>query len=293
MFKIFKEKLKGLVSKLTETEIKVEEIKKVFSDYYSEFLEADVSIDVLEKIEKDLENSLAGKKVERGKEKEIIINTIKSSIENILNVGTIDIFQLLNKKRPIVIVFFGYNGSGKTTLIAKVANYIQKNNYSCVIAAADTFRAASIEQIEEHAKKVKVKLIKHNYGSDPAAVIFDAIKFAENNKIDFVLADTAGRMHTNKNLLDEMKKIVRVNKPDLKILVIDSLIGNDVVNQIEFFSEIGIDALAFTKLDVNNKGGCILTACYILRKPIAFLSFGQDYNSLSLFDYKKFLENFI
>ncbi|MEM5811912.1 MAG: signal recognition particle-docking protein FtsY [Candidatus Aenigmatarchaeota archaeon] len=292
MFKIFKEKLSNIVSKITEKEINEEEISKIFEENYEEFLSADVNIDVLEKIESELKSQLKGKKVERGKSKEIIIQTINKTIEDILNVGTIDIIKLSETKKPFLIVFFGYNGSGKTTLIAKVVKYLMKRNKSVCIAAADTFRAASIEQLEEHCNRLNVKLIKHKYGADPAAVIFDALNYAKSNKIDFVLADTAGRMHTNKNLLDEMKKIVRVNKPDLKVLVLDSLVGNDVINQINFFEEVGIDCLCFTKLDINNKGGNILTACYLFKKPILFLSYGQDYDSLEIFDYKKFSVNF-
>ncbi|MCS7123175.1 MAG: signal recognition particle-docking protein FtsY [Candidatus Aenigmarchaeota archaeon] len=293
MFRIFREKFLNVVSKIVEREIKEEDISKIFYENYEEFLSADVSIEVLEKIEEDLKNKLKGVKIGRGEIEKLIKNTINETIENILNVGTIDLLKMAENKKPFVIVFFGYNGSGKTTLIAKVAKYLMKREKSVCIAAADTFRAASIEQLEEHCNKISVKLIKQKYGSDPAAVIFDAINYAKINRIHFVLADTAGRMHTNKNLIEEMKKIVRVNKPDLKVLVLDSLIGNDIINQIKFFEEVGIDCFCFTKLDINDKGGNILTACYLFKKPILFLSYGQDYNSLEVYNYKDFSGKFI
>jgi len=145
-------------------------------------------------------------------------------------------------KKPFVICFVGINGSGKTTTIAKIAKLLLKNNLSVVIAASDTFRAASIEQLHLHADKLGVKLIKHKYGSDPAAVAFDAVKHAQSKGIDVVLIDTAGRMHSNVNLTDEMKKIVRVAKPDLKIFVGESITGNDCVEQAKQFNEaIGIE----------------------------------------------------
>lgn len=287
MFKILKEKISKIITNLTSKEYEIEEkdIEKFFKEYEIDFLEADISFEVVQKLKEDLKKNLVGKKFETN-----IKKIIKESLEEILTTEKIDIFELLKNKKPILIVFFGYNGSGKTTLIAKIANLILKNNKSCVIAAADTFRAASIEQIEEHAKKLKVKVIKQKYGADPAAVIFDAVNYAKANGIDFVLADTAGRIHSNINLLDEMKKIVRVNKPDLKVLVIDSLVGNDVVDQIKYFSEVGVDAYVFTKLDINEKGGCIFSAMYLNKKPILFLSNGQNYDSLEIFDSKKFLD---
>ena len=147
------------------------------------------------------------------------------------------------------------------------------------------FRAASIEQLEEHARKLNIKVIKHNYGADSAAVIFDAKKYAETRKIDVVLADTAGRSHANANLMDELKKICRVNKPDLKILVLDSMTGNDIISQCKIFDKtIGIDAVILSKLDVSNKGGSVLSAAYVLKKPILFLGTGQKYKDLLKYD---------
>ena len=163
---------------------------------------------------------------------------------------------------------------------------------SVVMAAADTFRAAAIQQIEEHAKKLDVKLIKHDYGSDPAAVAFDAVKYAEAKNIDVVLIDTAGRQHSNSNLMDELKKVIRVSNPDLKIFVGDSLTGNDCVEQSTKFNEaIGIDANILTKVDVDEKGGAALSVSYVTGKPVIYIGKGQDYEDLEKFDYEKILEN--
>ena len=189
------------------------------------------------------------------------------------------------KGKPYVIAFFGINGSGKTTSIAKLASMLKEKNISCVLAAGDTFRAASIEQLQLHADKVGVKLIRHTYGSDPAAVAFDAIKHAKAKGIDAVLIDTAGRMHSNQNLIDEMKKIIRVAKPDLKIFVGESITGNDCVEQAKTFNEaVGIDGIILAKADIDEKGGAAVSVSYITKKPILYLGVGQEYDDLQEFE---------
>jgi fused signal recognition particle receptor len=160
-----------------------------------------------------------------------------------------------------------------------------------VIAAADTFRAASIEQIKEHAEKIGVKVISNEYGSDPASVAFDAVKYAKKNSIDCVLVDTAGRMHTAKNLLKEMEKISKVCKPDLKIFVGESITGNDAIEQVKSFNwAIGIDGIVLTKADIDEKGGTALSVGYVTKKPILYLGTGQTYNSIEPFNKQKFIE---
>ena len=201
--------------------------------------------------------------------------------------NNIDLWQEIRNKveKPYVIAFFGINGSGKTTSIAKLANMLKEKNVSCVLAAADTFRAASIEQLSLHAEKIGVRIIKHTYGADPAAVAFDAIKHARAKDIDVVLIDTAGRMHSNTNLIDEMKKIIRVAKPDLKIFVGESITGNDCVEQAKTFNEaVGIDGIILTKADIDEKGGAAVSVSYVTKKTILYLGVGQEYKDLQPFD---------
>ncbi|MEM4235717.1 MAG: signal recognition particle-docking protein FtsY, partial [Candidatus Anstonellaceae archaeon] len=186
---------------------------------------------------------------------------------------------------PFKILFVGPNGAGKTTTIAKIADLLRKKGYRVVISASDTFRAAAIEQIEQHCDKIGVKLIKSKYGADPAAVAFDAIKYAQGNKYEFVLIDTAGRQNTNLNLIDELKKIVRVSKPDIKIYVGESIAGNALIEQIQTFNNaIGIDFAILTKLDCDPKGGTALSLTYSTKIPIVFFGIGQGYSDLKEFD---------
>jgi len=161
-------------------------------------------------------------------------------------------------------------------------NLFKKNGLKCVIAASDTFRAAAIQQLQEHADKLGVKMIKHDYGADPAAVAFDAIKYAEANRADVVLIDTAGRLHSNVNLMDEMKKVVRVAKPDLKIFIGESITGNDCVEQAKKFNEaIGIDGIILAKADLDDRGGAAISVSFVTKKPILYIGTGQGYDDLS------------
>ena len=210
---------------------------------------------------------------------------MRDSITGLFDVGKIDLLSRIKSKKPFVIVFVGVNGSGKTTTIAKMARFCQKNNLSVVIAAGDTFRAAAIDQLEVHAKNLGIKMIKQDYGSDSAAVAFDAIKHAEATGRDVVLVDTAGRLHSNVNLMDEMKKIIRVAKPDIVLFVGESITGNDCVEQAKKFNEaIGIDGIVLAKADVDEKGGAAISVSYVTKKPILYLGTGQGYDDLAEFD---------
>ncbi|MEM5802177.1 MAG: signal recognition particle-docking protein FtsY [Candidatus Aenigmatarchaeota archaeon] len=282
-----------LFKKIAVKKLKEEDITPILDEFASDLIEADVALEVAEKIVNDLKKDLIGKEVRRGKEEEIVIDSLKKSLLNILSVPEIDLMRLVKNKKPYVILFLGFNGSGKTTSIAKLGKYLIDNGFSCVFAAADTFRAAALEQLEEHAKKIGVNVIKHRYGADPAAVVYDAIQHAKAKGIDFVLCDSAGRAHTNRNLMEQMKKIIRVNNPDLKILVMDSLTGNDAVMQARMFNEVGIDATIFTKVDVNEKGGAILSVTHELKKPILFLGVGQRYEDFMKFNAEEFVEKLL
>jgi fused signal recognition particle receptor len=287
---------KGIFSRVTTqiTTKKIDESKfeELFWDLELALLENNVAVEVIEKIKKDLKDILVGKPLTRTKIFETINKTLKNSIKDILEIDKIDFLKTIKKKKPYVICFVGINGSGKTTSIAKVAKLLQNNKISCVMAAADTFRAAAIDQIQYHADKLGIKLIKQDYGSDPAAVAFDAIKHAEAKHIDVVLIDTAGRMHSNQNLQDEMKKIIRVAKPDMKIFVGESITGNDCTEQAKQFNEsIDIDGIILSKQDIDEKGGAALSVSYITKKPILYIGTGQEYDDLEEFNFNIILDN--
>ncbi|MGC9200777.1 MAG: signal recognition particle-docking protein FtsY [Candidatus Aenigmatarchaeota archaeon] len=290
LFGKLKEKI---IKKISEKKLTGEDLEPILENLEIELIEADVAFEVAEKIKNDLIKELEGKTIQKKDKEKIVIESLKKSLLEILDLPKIDLESEIKRKKPYLIIFLGFNGSGKTTTLAKTANYLMKKGFTCVLAAGDTFRAASIEQLEEHAKKLKVEVIKQKYGADAAAVIFDARKHAESKKIDVILADTAGRSYTNENLMEELKKIIRVNKPDLKVLVIDSLTGNDALNQAKFFGELGIDALIFTKVDVNEKGGAILSVSYLLKKPILFICNGQNYEDIKEFDKEEFVNNLL
>ena len=280
--------------KITTTKINEEQFEKLFWELELALMENNVAIEVIEKVKNDLKEQLVEKPIRRTKVEETISLTLKDSIGGLFQNNDIDLIQeIKNKKeKPYVIAFFGINGSGKTTSIAKVANLLREKKISCVLAASDTFRAASIEQLQQHADKLGIKMIKHGYGSDPAEVAFDAIKHAKAKNIDAVLIDTAGRMHSNKDLIDEMKKIIRVAKPDLKIFVGESITGNDCVEQAKTFNEeVGIDGIILAKADIDEKGGAAVSVSYVTKKPILYLGIGQEYSDIQPFDADIIMKN--
>jgi len=284
-------KLRGIfVYKITK-----DDFEGIFSDLEMLLLENNVALEVVEEIKAELEKQLVNKEIKKAELEKEIKNGLKKALENILiepedPISLIKDFRKINKK-PFVILFFGINGAGKTTGIAKFCNLLQKNKLSCVLAAADTFRAASIEQLQIHADKLKVNMVKQSYGSDPSAVGFDAIKYAEHHSIDVVLIDTAGRMHTKENLLKEMEKICRVTKPDMKIFVAEAIAGNDAIEQARSFNDaIGIDGSMLSKTDVDEKGGTIISISHITKKPILYLGTGQKYDDLEMFDKENFID---
>lgn len=289
----FFEKIKSKIQKVKISEKEFE----VYSDELEMLLlENNVAFEVSKKIIDELREKIIGKEFLKKEIEQEIRQSLKEIIEEIL-VEPLNIVEKIKEKsldqakEPYVIMFAGVNGTGKTTTIAKIADHLKHNGISCVLAAADTFRAASIEQIKKHGDKIGIKVISHEYGADPAAVAFDAIKYAKRNTINCVLIDTAGRMHTAKNLLREVEKISRVCKPDLKIFVGESITGNDIIEQIKSFEwAIGIDGIVLTKADIDEKGGTALSVGYVLKKPILYLGTGQEYNKIEVFNKHKFIE---
>lgn len=291
MFDKFKTSLSKVVEKLSTKELTEKNLDDVLWDLQLILIQNDVSVKVAEQIADDVKKELIGEKIGRFENpRERVNEALKNAIFRVLTSGqAIDIFRMAEKKKaerkPLTIVVVGINGTGKTTTIAKLAYAFQKKGFKCVLAAADTFRAGSIEQIEKHAKNLGVRVIKHDYRSDAAAVAFDAVRHAEARNINVVLIDTAGRMQTNVNLLDEMKKIVRVVNPDIKIFVGDALTGNDAVEQAEKFNEaIQFDASILAKVDADIKGGVALSIAYATKKPIIFVGTGQKYDDLEPFN---------
>jgi len=291
VFDKFKTSLSKVVEKLSTKELTEKNLDDVLWDLQLILIQNDVSVKVAKQIADDVKKELIGEKIGRFENpRERVNEALKNAIFRVLTSGqAIDIFRMAEEKKaerkPLTIVVVGINGTGKTTTIAKLAYAFQKKGFKCVLAAADTFRAGSIEQIEKHAKNLGVRVIKHDYRSDAAAVAFDAVRHAEARNINVVLIDTAGRMQTNVNLLDEMKKIVRVVNPDIKIFVGDALTGNDAVEQAEKFNEaIQFDASILAKVDADIKGGVALSIAYATKKPIIFVGTGQKYDDLEPFN---------
>jgi fused signal recognition particle receptor len=293
--KIFKRKDEGVVKKVAESITKIKLSKEKFNDLFWEIevslLENNVAVEVIEKIKADLAEELTTGKIIRKKVEDIIKDSIRKSIRELFAVGEIDLLKEAEKNRPLIIVMIGVNGSGKTTTMAKLAHFFKKHRYSVVMAAADTFRAAAIQQLEEHADNLNIKLIKHDYKSDPAAVAFDAVKHARAKKVDIVLIDSAGRLHSDDNLMQELKKLVRINNPHIKIFVGESITGNDCVEQAKIFNKmIGIYAIILAKADIDDKGVAAISVAHVTGKPILFLGTGQKYEDLEKFDAEKIMK---
>lgn len=275
---------------ITTKKISEKQFDEMFWDLELALLENNAAVEVIEKIKHDLKGDLVERPIPRTKVQETIVSSLRKSIIDLFPVQPPDLLHLVKQKKPYVICFVGVNGSGKTTSIAKVAHLLKSHGLSVVLAAADTFRAAAIDQLQLHADKLGIKLVRHDYGSDPAAVAFDAIKHAEASKKDVVLIDTAGRLHSNTNLMDEMRKIMRVAKPDLKLFVGESITGNDCVEQAKQFDEVvGVDGIILAKADVDEKGGAAISVSYITKKPIFYLGVGQEYKDLQAFDKDKLI----
>ena len=294
------EKLGNAFSKaaksFSEKDLNEKDIEDVLSELEISLLESDVATEVIDSIKSDLGEKLIGSRVNK---KEIEDFVQKSLIENISNMfdeaGSVDILSGIKSKTdpqdPYLILFVGINGTGKTTTVAKMANLLQKNKISVVVAAADTFRAGAIEQLREHINNLNLKLIAQNYGSDPAAVAHDALLYAKSHKVDCVLIDSAGRMQTNKNLMEQIAKITKVVSPDLKIFVGDSLAGNDTVSQArEFYEHTTFDGAILTKSDADARGGAALSIVAVTKKPVICVGTGQGYDDLELFSKEAFLE---
>jgi len=298
------ERLRGAidtaVTKATTKELNEKNLADAVWELQMVLIQNDVAVEVAEHICDLTKKKILGTRTGR---LENLSKFFKTAIlESILEVLTpehpIDPIEFATEKKqkgePTTILFVGVNGTGKTTTLAKLASIFKKKGFSVVIAAGDTFRAGSIEQLEKHAERLDIRVIKQDYGSDAAAIAYDAIAHAKARHIDIVLIDSAGRMQSNKNLLEEMKKIVRVAEPDLKVFVGDALAGNDALSQAkEFHKAIGIDGAILTKVDADPSGGAALSIAFVTGRPVIYVGVGQNYDDLRKFDPEWFAHRLI
>ncbi len=297
MFEKLRTRVSNLVNKVATTELKADQLHPILEDFKLSLIENDVAMSVADHICEEMEKRLNGIQVKRLEDRKKIVERKLQEIllEIMATKEKISLLESVGEKRktnePYVIVFVGINGTGKTTSIAKVAKLLMKKGYSVVLACSDTYRAGSIEQLEEHAKRLGVRMIKHKYGADPAAVAYDAISHAKAHGINAVLIDTAGRIQTNRNLMNELAKIKRIITPDFTVLTVDALTGNDAVMQAEeFHKSVGIDGTILTKVDADVKGGSALSVTYVTGKPILFIGIGQEYEDLQEFSPGQFTQ---
>lgn len=291
MLENLKRRFKRTAKRIAGQKLSPDDVEDIISDLRLNLLESDVAVPVADEIINKLKKKFKEEKIGiREDARERVYGILKDIIRDLLTTKKdIDVEQVIREKKnqgePAKIVFVGVNGCGKTTSIAKLAKLLRDRGYDLVLAAADTFRAAGIEQLEEHAEELGIRMIKHQKGSDAAAVVYDAIEHAKAKNRDAVLVDTAGRMQTNSNLMEEMKKICRVSDPDLTIFVGDALTGNDAVTQASRFAEaVEIDGSILTKMDADARGGATLSIVQETGEPILFLGTGQGYKDLVKFE---------
>lgn len=299
MFEKLRQGIKGIVERISKSELSEKDLDPILWDLQLQLISNDVAVEIAQRVCQELKERLKGVQFARlGDKTEPVKEALREAIEAVMATnGELNILDLADGKEagePLVVMFVGINGTGKTTTIAKISKLLMDNGHTVVLASGDTYRAGAIEQLEEHARRLGIRVIKHRYGSDAAAVSFDAVQHAKAQGINVVLIDTAGRMQTNRNLMDELQKIKRVVQPDLTVMVLDALIGNDAVDQAQTFNEIvGFDAAILTKVDADARGGSSLSVAYLTGKPIIYVGVGQEYRDLQPFDASWFAEKIL
>ncbi|MFD1642836.1 signal recognition particle-docking protein FtsY [Halohasta litorea] len=249
-------------------------------------LESDVEMSVAEEILETVREKMIGEtRKQVDTTGELVELALHDALVDVISVGQFDFEQrLAEADKPVTIVFTGVNGVGKTTSIAKLSEYLGERDYSSVLANGDTYRAGANEQLQKHAENVDRKIITHQQGGDPAAVIYDAVEYAEANDIDVVLGDTAGRLHTSDDLMSQLEKIHRVVDPDMTLFVDEAVAGQDAVMRAQEFNDAAeIDGTVLTKADADSSGGAAISISYVTGKPILFLGTGQGYDDIEPF----------
>ena len=296
----FKKFVDSVSSTLTQKELSEDVLEPLLNQLLIDLIESEVAYEAAQTLVDTIKGKLIGTKIPRFTSvEEYIFRTLKETLVTILekSYANLDLVEIASKRpgsNPLRLVFFGVNGVGKTTTIAKFAYLFKQNKITPVIVAADTFRAGAQEQLRKHAEKLGIPFIGGKYGADPGAVVFDAMEYARSRGYRVLLVDTAGRMHTDYDLMEELKKIVRVSKPDYKILVLDALAGNDSIEQSRFFDEaVGVDFIVVTKVDADVKGGIIISVVATINKPVLYIGIGQKYEDLERFIPEKYVSKII
>ncbi len=271
------------------------EIADALSELEIMLLESDVALPVTDAIIARIKKDLVGKHRRIGQSVDsLVVQTLRSALLEVLGKGFDLTSYIRDHGRPVKILFTGVNGTGKTTTVAKIGDFLKKQGFSVLIGAGDTYRAGAIEQIEVHAARIGIKIIQHQQGADPSAVLFDSVQYAVSHKIDVILADTAGRFHTKANLMSQLEKIRRVMKPDLVVYVDEAVAGNDaVVRAAEFDRTVGADAVVLTKADMDSRGGAAISIAHTIGKPVMFLGTGQGYDDIVPFSPEAVVEELL
>lgn len=289
LFGAMKKTKEGLGTKLRQLFAR----DKIGEDFYDDLLDvlisSDVSVSTADEIVENIHDRMIK---EKETDKDKVVECLKEEIENCLSQA--DDFEI---EYPAVIMVIGVNGVGKTTSIGKLAHLFTENKKTVTIAAADTFRAAAADQLEIWAERAKVRIVKSVEGSDPSAVVFDALSSVKAKKTDVLIIDTAGRLHTKSNLMEELKKMSRVVEREYpeanfyKLIALDATTGQNALSQVEVFNEaIGIDGIILTKLDGTAKGGFVVSLCNELCVPVAYVGTGEKIEDVDVFDKEAFVD---
>ncbi|WP_255151810.1 signal recognition particle-docking protein FtsY [Halorarius halobius] len=279
-----------------QKKITEEELEEPLEQLEMALLQGDVEMSVASAIVENLREELVGQTAAQVKTGEIVVEeAIGDALYDVISVGQFDFDErIAAAEKPVTLIFTGVNGVGKTTTIAKLGKYLEDRGYDVVLANGDTYRAGANEQLQKHADNLDLKLISHEQGGDPAAVIYDAVEYADANDADVVLGDTAGRLHTSNDLMAQLEKIDRVVDPDMTLFVDEAVAGQDATNRAKQFNDAAeIDGVVLTKADADSQGGAAVSIAFVTGKPILFLGVGQGYDHLEKFDPQEIVDRIV